>query len=254
MKDCESQIRPALEGAFANSIQIKADSEDCRITVPFERSDRDAVTLWIRENGDGYVISDEGETYGMLYLSNINIDQPRRRKRLESVKSRFDLDKAEREIRIRTDQENLGARIIDAIQAVQSISYLTYTRQEYTKSDFKEDVGEFLTESGFYYTPHYDVQGASETHVVDFNIHDQPKLTFLEAIHAESPSSAKSIAERTGFKWTDIRRANADVNLIAVLDNESGEYDSRTETILENYSDHFIPWSAKDTIDQALTA
>lgn len=252
MTDCEETIRPALEQAFSESIEISLDGEDCRVTVPFERSDRDSISLWVIPKGDSYRITDEGETYGMLYLSNINLDQERRARRLRIAKERFNLDEAKHEIAITANSENLGARLIDAIQAIQSISYLSYTRQQYTLSDFKEDVGEFLMEEGFYVTETSDIQGARENHIVDFSINGTQNPTYLDAIHAESSSSARSIAERLGFKWMDIQDRVPDANCISVLDDTSGEYDARTENILQGVSTHYIQWSNRDHLVQVL--
>ena len=254
MTDCEELIRPAIDSALDDGIYISADQGDCRVTVPFERSDRDSVTLWIVQKGETYHITDEGETYGMLYLSNINLDQERRANRLQTIKERFKLENAKYEVSLTAEESELGSRLLDAIQAVQSISYLAWTRQKYTYTDFRSDVGEFLTQEGFYYTPNYDVRGASDAHIVDFNVHEQPQPTYVEAIHAESTSSARGMAQKTAFKWTDIAAVNEDVKRISVLDNQSGEYDARTENILENYSDVYVPWSNKDDLPRAIRA
>ncbi|MFC7069508.1 DUF1828 domain-containing protein [Halobaculum lipolyticum] len=217
------------------------------MTVPLERSDRDAITLWVKQQGEKYRISDEGETYGMLYLSNINLSQERRADRLNTIKSRFGLDEAKQQVVITTDEEHLGARMWDAIQAVQSISYLSYTRQQYTSNDFRNDVGEYFTENGITYTRNKDVTGASKDHVIDFNIQHQPIPTYVEAVHAENESSAESMADRIGFKWTDVRQMNSEIHTVSVLDDESGEYNSSTVKILENYSDDFVYWSDRET-------
>lgn len=254
MTDCEDLIRPAIDSALDEGIHISDDQGDCRVTVPFERSDRDAVTLWVVQNGDTYHITDEGETYGMLYLSNINLDQERRSKRLQTIKERFNLDEAKHEISLTADEPELGSRLLDAIQAVQSISYLAWTRQKYTYTDFRSDVGDFLTEEGFYYTPNYDVEGGSDDHVVDFSVHEQPQPTYIDAIHAESATSARGMAKKTAFKWTDIAKVDESVRRISILDNEAGEYDARTENILENYSDAYVPWSNKDDLPQVIRA
>lgn len=246
MTDCEPLIRPALESAFSNEIRISSDQGDCRVEVPFERSDRDAITIWVIEQNNTYRITDEGETYGMLYLSNINLDQERRANRLNNIKSRFDLDSARREVALTASREQLGSRLLDAVQAIQAISYLSYTRQQYTQNDFKTEVGDFLTESGIYYDRNADITGASNEHIIDFHIYEQPQPTYLQAIHAENESDSVTMAERTGFKWTDISKHSPDVRRISVLDDESGEYDSRAVHILQEYSDAYVPWSNRE--------
>jgi hypothetical protein len=157
------------------------------------------------------------------------------------------LDSAKYEVRLTTDKENLGFRLLDAIQAVQSVSYLAYTRRKYTQTDFKEDVGNYLEDEGYHFDRNVDVQGDSEPHRVDFHVHNG-KPTYLDALHAEDVSTAKSMAERTTFKWIDIQARNPNVTTISVLDDESGEYNEEAVRILINYSDRYIPWSTRGTL------
>ncbi len=252
MTDCEAVIRPAIANAFSEATIISEDNGDCRIAVPFERSDGDLITLWVIENGDSYVITDEGETHGMLYLSNINLERESRSRRVESIREQFDLDPVENEIRITTSEENLGRRVIDAIQAVQALSYLTYTRRQYTQTDFRDDVRNFLHDSDLRFDNNPSVPGASGEHRVDFSIRGQSQPTYLEALHAEDASNAKSMAWRTMRKWVDIRKHGSEVFTISVLDDEAGEYDHETERILRNYSDQLVPWSQRDQLMETL--
>jgi len=252
MTGCDELIRPTLESAFTDATLISEDDGDCRITVPFERADGDIITLWIKRNGEKYHITDEGETFGLLYLSNINIDQERRKQRVSTVKDRFGLNEAKNEVRITTDRENIGRRILDAVQAVQALSYLTYTRRQYTQTDFRADVGEYLTEEGFHLDHNPEVSGTSENHRVDFALQNVEQPTYLEALHAEDISTSKSMAQRTMYKWVDIKQQVPNAVRISVLDDESGEFGRETENILRNYSDHFFPWSYREEMAQTL--
>jgi len=253
MNDCEQLIWPELKSAFSDSIQFEQEDNLCHVTVPFEKADQDAVSLWIRQDNDSYIITDEGETYGMLYLSNVNLNQDRRTKRLQSIKQRFDLDKAKYEVRLRADEATLGRRVIDAVQAVQSISYLLYTRRQYTQSDFRGEVGDYLSEQSYEYIPNAKINGISEGHRVDYSIKLR-KPAYLEALHAEDESTAHSVARRTAYKWTDISKADPDATLISTLNDESGEYDDRTVKILTEYSDAYVPWSERSRIKESLSA
>lgn len=252
MTDCESVIRPAIASAFSEATLISEDNGDCRITVPFERSDGDLITLWVVQQGDSYIITDEGETHGMLYLSNINLDQESRSRRVQTVREQFDLDTVEDEVRITVSEDELGRRVIDAIQAVQALSYLTYTRRQYTQTDFRADVGDYLLSSDIKYDNNPSIPGATEDHRVDFSIRGQSQPTYLEALHAEDASTAKSMAWRTMHKWVDIRERDSEMFTISVVDDESGEYGHDTERILRNYSDQLVPWSQRDELLETL--
>jgi len=254
MNNCNSLIRPALENAFSGNLYIDQDAEDCRITLPLERSDGDFITLWIIKRGEQYQITDEGETYGLLYLSNINLDQKRRKNRIQTVQERFGLDKVKEEISVTAQKDELGDRILDVIQAVQAMSYLTYTRRQYTQTDFRADVATFLSELGYRYDSNPDVSGISEPHRVDFSILDQNRPTYIEALHAEDTSSAKAMAQRTAYKWGDINAEIPDAHRISVIDDDSGEFGHDAERILENWSDALIPWTQNDRLGPAIVS
>jgi len=254
MNNCNSLIRPTLENAFSGNLFINEDGEDCCITLPLERSDGDFITLWVIKRGSRYQITDEGETYGLLYLSNINLDQKRRNNRIQTIQERFDLDKAKEEVSVIAEKEELGERILDVIQAVQAISYLTYTRRQYTQTDFRADVATFLSELGYRYDSNPDVKGISEPHRVDFSILDQDRPTYIEALHAEDISSAKAMAQRTAYKWNDINAEIPDSHRISVIDDDSGEFGHDAERILQNWSDALIPWTQNDRLDSAIIA
>lgn len=256
MTKCSELVRPQLIEAFDTGLSIDADREDCRVTLPFERSDGDAIRLWVVQNGDQYTITDEGETYGLLYLSNINLDQERRANRVKTIQERYSLDQAKQEVKATVSKDELGQRILEVGQAVQSISHLTYTRRQYTQTDFRADVGTYITELGFRYDTNPEVQGTSEKHRVDFGIKDQEKPTYIQALHAEDASTAKTMAQRTMYKWTEIQgHYGNNVNRVSVTDDESGEFGHDSETILRNYSDSLVPWSQRDDmLNSAITA
>ncbi|QRG24152.1 DUF1828 domain protein [Halorubrum virus Humcor1] len=237
-------------------MSIEADSEDCRVTLPLERSDGDAIRLWVVQNGDQYTITDEGETYGLLYLSNINLDQERRANRVNTIQERYSLDQAKQEVKTTASADELGQRILEVGQAVQSISHLTFTRRQYTQTDFRADVGTYITELGFRYDTNPEVEGASEKHRVDFGVRGQESPTYIQALHAEDASTAKTMAQRTMYKWTEIQGHYGNkVNRISVIDDESGEFGYDSEKILRNYSDSLVPWSQRDNmLSAAITA
>jgi hypothetical protein len=256
MTNCSELIRPRLTEAFESGLLIEADQNDCRVTLPLERSDGDAIRLWVVKNGDNYKITDEGETYGLLYLSNINLDQERRANRVKTIEERYSLDQAKEEVKATASEDELGKRILEVGQAVHSISHLTFTRRQYTQTDFRADVGTFITELGYRYDSNPEVTGASESHRVDFGIKGQKKPTYVEALHAEDASTAKTMAQRTMYKWTEIQgHYGDDVNRVSVIDDESGEFGHDAETILRNYSDSMVPWSQrKDMLNTAISA
>lgn len=248
--NCDRLIT-ALAGRLEEATVAHSDGDECKLTVPFERVDHDAISLWIRPTDQGYHVTDRGETYGMLYLSNVTLDQERRKRRLNSIRERYDLERAKYEISLYADENDLGQRLLDAVQAVQSISHLLFTRQKYTQSDFQSDVGAFLSSNGYSYETNSKVTGASDDHRVDFEVTAEHRA-LVETLHAENVSTVRNMAQRTAFKWTDLRTADPQLTLVSVVDDESGEYDARAERILDEYSDELVTWSGRTRLPNVL--
>ena len=255
MKDDTEILGEKLSEGFANGVAIEHDAEDSKVVFPLERSDGDLIVLWVeQQNDDQFKITDAGETYGMLFLSNINVDLEKRENRIQTIKERYDLDEAKKEITTSVTRSELGRRLLDVAQAVQAVSYLTYTRRQYTQTDFRSDVGAYLANSGFRYDANPEVTGKSETHRVDFSVHGSKQPIYIDSLHAEDASTARDMARKIGYKWNDISLENAQAQTISVADDESGELGSDAANILKTHSDVYIPWSQKDELTQILTA
>lgn len=252
MRDCNSVIRPALESTFSDGVSITDDDGDCRVTLPFERYDGDLITLWIKEGDKGYIVTDEGETYGMLYVSNVNLDQEYRKKCVGSIRERFNLEEAKYEVRALANKRNLGSRILDVYQAIQAISFLSYTRRPYPQTDFRNAVGDYLTDEGYQYEPNFKVKGASEQQVVDFHVLNQRVPTYIEAIHAGNNSSLLQSSRNTSRKWMEIKLANGEHNFVSVVDDEGGVYDEEYMKPIIRHSDYVIPWTERSSLTEAI--
>ncbi|XVH30674.1 DUF1828 domain-containing protein [Haloferacaceae archaeon DSL9] len=254
MMDCEETILPAVTQAVSENSIVSLDDGECKVILPFERADRDRITLWISATEDGYRITDHGETYGFLFLSDISLNSERRSDRLDSIKHQFNLDTVRKTISLKAPADNLGKGILNAVHAVQGVSFLSYTRRQYSQVDFKTDVSGYLKLNGYRVNRNVKVPGISESIRVDFSILQQPQPTYLEALHAESESALITSARRVGYKLGEIGQADSNALRIAVVDDVSGEVSERCANILTNWSDEFIWWSERDRLNETLTA
>lgn len=250
MNGCDEVIRPTLREAFATEAKIESADDGCLVTVPFQRPDLDSITLLISQSENGYIISDEGRTYGMLYVLNVDIDAETRKSRVDSIKELYNLDRAKYEIRLRTSEQKLGDRIRDAIQAVQAISYLTYTRKSYSQNEFSDIVSSFLEENGIDHERNDEVIGDAGNHIIDIHIRGEDPI-YIQTVSADNTSQAKTKARRTALAWDDIFDKDPSVKRISVLDDDKVA-DEEVDRLLFKYSDNYIPWSNKQELIQAI--
>lgn len=250
MNKCNEAILPALKSAFAEAADIENTDNGCIVTLPIQRPDLDSISLLVSETKNEYVISDEGRTFGMLYVLNIDLDVDSRSKRVSSIKEMYDLDNARYEIRLRSSEEELGNRIRDAAQAVQAISYLAYTRRSYSQNEFSDVVSDFLTKKGYEHERNQEVEGDAGKHIIDIRVQNEDPI-YIQTISADATSNARTKARRTALAWDDIFDKDPSVKRISLLDDEKVS-DDEVDRLLYKYSDEYINWTAKDQLIQIL--
>lgn len=253
MPNCNALLRPKILDQFDGQLQIDENQGDCRVVFPFRRLDGDPIILYVVEEKDHFVISDEGETHGMLLTSGVDIDTEKRENRVDSARERFNLIEAEKEIRLTATEENIGQRLLDAYQAVQWISFLVYTRRPYSPSYFKDKVASFLRKHQFRFEEDRPVQAESEDQTVDFTITNQPRPVYLQSIQARNATDLKEKSNDTSFKWIKISRAQPNVRFVTVVDDDDGIYEKEHMRALFDDSDAVIPWTNRDDLPMAIT-
>jgi hypothetical protein len=253
MTGCRELIEPALRESFFDSINISDDNGDCLLTFSFVRPDGDPIRLWIIENGSSYVITDEGETYGMLYLSGINVENENRKQRIEAVQQRFGLDSALFEIQKSVTADELGSTILEVYEAVHRIASLEYSRRPYPQDDFRTFVSNYLTEKIPYgYETNVSVEGFAEPQTIDFEFVDLPQPTYMQAIRAGNGSELHRQSQDTAYRFIQVRRVQDNSKFFSLVDDERGVYSESQMRPLIADSDEVIRWSEKGRLNQAL--
>lgn len=252
MTDCDSLIRQPILQAFDQNIHIVEDQGDCRVMLPFRRMDGDPIFLYIYEESGEYIITDEGETHGMLLTSGVDIDSEKRESRVEAVKERFNLKEAHTEVSLTASKEQLGLRILDAYQAVQWIAFLVYTRRPYSPSYFKDKVASFLRSNDYQFKEDATVDAESEPQTVDFELSGLSQPTYLQSIQARNASDLHEKSKDTSWKWIKISRVQPDSRFVTMVDDEDGIYSKEKMNALYDDSDAVISWSERNDLAIAL--
>lgn len=252
MDECNSLIRNRLIADLEGDIRIDEDQGDCRVIFPFVRPDGDSIILYVIDEGDHFVITDEGETHGMLLTSGVDIKTEKRKNRVAAAKTRFNLDAAKKEIRLTATENTLGDRLWDAYQAVQWVSFLMYTRHPHSPSYFKDKVAVFLRENNYVFEEDAVVDAESEDQTVDFAFDQLSQPTYLESIQARDGSALREKSRDTSWKWIKIERVTPDARFVTIVDDEDGAYKKENMQPLLDDSDAVIPWTERQDLPVAL--
>lgn len=254
MTDCNSELRHEFSDALSQDFRAEEVDGDCRVVLPLYKPDGDPVVLYIIEDGDEYVITDEGYTHGALFNSGVNLDTTKRENRLQAAAERFNLEEAKSEVRARARSGELGSRIWDTAQAAQWIGFLQYTKKPHSPSYFKEKVAAFLKSEGFNVIPDQKVKGESGRIRVDFEVADVPRRTFIETIQARGNTDLKEKSIQVSWKWIKIGRVMGDVRFYSVINDKDVAYgEDDIEPLLDD-STGVISWEDRDLLTEALSA
>lgn len=246
MNDCERVIRTALEGTLVE-YDIRQEEGMCVVVTPFEHYNGDLIRLYIRRNqGDYLQIRDYGETSAMLRLYGVNPASPAREDRIEHIYDRFNVEPGLGEVKLRAQEDNLGTRLQDAIQAVQAISYNIYTHTSRQPSRFRTQVETFLNDVGYDYNVGYKVQGETQPREFDFSINHREPNILLDTMHTNKEYNLKQQADTVMLNWHEI--ADTDYSHGVIIDNVNGITD---DDILEGITtnlDYYFEWDNKKRI------
>lgn len=250
MDDCEDLIRPALSSVL-DSFEIEQDENACRVVTPFQHSNGDLVTLWVRNvQGDYYVVRDYGETFAMLSLYGVDPDSDTRRNRIDAIRTRFGLEKVEGELKLRASKSDLGDRVVDAIQAVQAVSHLTYTHRSQQQSRFRTKVEEFLSNAGYSYGTGFTVVGETHAREFDVSINHRHPTALIDTIHTNDKYNLARQVDGVMLNWHEIQSKDYDHGVI--VDDVDGIYEGSLLDRLKENLDYFFRWSQREAITRKI--
>lgn len=253
MTGCEELIKPALRNAFLDSISIYSDDDDCMVQFPFVRSDGDPIRVWVIDNGGSYTVTDEGDTYGMLFLSGIDVEAESREARIKTVQERFGLDTAMFEVSKSTEPDKLGKAILEVYEAANHIAALTHSRKPYAQDDFRSVVANYFdTSLPYEYRTNVSVNGYAEAQTLDFEFINVARPTYMQAIRAQSGSELHRKAEDAAYKYWQVGRVEETSQFLSLIDDERGIYSENQIKPLLEERDDVIRWSNRERIPQSL--
>lgn len=119
-----------------------------RVFNPFVFDDGDHLSIVLKREGDGWVISDEGNTYMRLTyrMEEKSFLSGTRQKIIGDAIEMFGLEDRDGEIIIKISEKDLGDALYSFVQGVLRISDTTLLSRERVQSAFMQDLKGFLAE------------------------------------------------------------------------------------------------------------
>lgn len=225
-----------------------------QVTTPHLDRHNDCLQLYIRREGSGYVLTDDGYVIDDLINSGCALDSPKRQELLRTTLAGFGVQLDGEQLLLKATSENFALRKHNLIQAMLAVNDLFYLASPYVASLFYEDVTKWLDLADVRYTPKVKFTGKSGyDHMFDFVIprsRQQPERV-VQAISNPKKDSVEALV----FKWLDTREIRSpESQLYAFLNDGTVGISASVTDALKNYQLRPILWSEREQVRLALAA
>jgi hypothetical protein len=224
------------------------------ITTPYLDRHNDYIQIYLRQDGNDYVLTDDSYTITDLEQSGCVLDTPRRRSLLNATLNGFGVQLNRNAIEVKATQETFALRKHNLLQAILAVNDLFFVARANVESFFFEDVALWLDSADVRYTPKVSFVGHSRyNHLFDFVIpksRQQPER-ILRVINNPNKDNAQNAA----FAWVDTKDVRpADSIALAILNDRDRGISDAVNEALQSYDITPMPWSQREQFKERLAA
>ena len=227
-----------------SEISISKVGEYYEITSPFLDRNNDYMQVYIKQNNENFVLTDDGYTIGNLKSEGISFT-PARSKLLSAIIKRYGVKSNGSELSINTTFDNFPHRKHMLLQAMLSVDDMFMTAQSRIASFFLEDVERYFAEHEIYTAENVQFTGISGfTHTYDYLL--PRSRTKPERLCRALNRPTKSNVTNVLFGWEDTKSTRkSDSTLLVIVNDEKNIAQGVLES-LENYKANIVMWSKRE--------
>ena len=120
------------------------------VHVPFTFTDGDHYVVILKQEGEKWVLSDDGHTFMHLSyeLREMEFEEGNRRKIIDEVLSSYQIENKDGELVLTIPLGRYGDALFTFVQAITRITDITFLDRETVKNTFREDFNKLVSEKG----------------------------------------------------------------------------------------------------------
>ncbi len=241
---------------YGNTKQFNITSNVTRLTLPYLDRNNDCTEIFVKAEGDGYIITDDGETLSELYLSNFNLFSSERRKEIfNQILICHGVKMDDDELFVSCSKDDLYQKIHMLTQCMIKVSDLFRTSKSVVQSLFIEDVQSYLDKKEIRYSPNISFPGISGlTTNYDFLVPRSKKAPerILKVVnHIDQPKTNNIL-----FLWNDTKqvREGSSSKLYVFFQDIDKKISPAITTAMKNYDVTPVRWSKREDFSEELIA
>ena len=202
----------AIERDFRQKVSAKVSlaaegTGRYRVFTPFLFDDGDHLSIVLKKEQAGWVLSDEAHTYMHLTydIDEQDLRRGTRQKVISNALSMFQLEDREGELLLTVQGDQYGDALYSFVQALLKITDVSYLTRERVRSAFEDDFRALVVEtvpeerrSFNWHDPSLDPQGM---YTVDCRVNGMPRPLFVHALPNDRSTRDATITLLQFEKW-----------------------------------------------------
>lgn len=202
-----------------SKIQLKEVNDYWEITTPFMDRHNDHLQIYVKQEGNKLLLTDDGYIIGDLNISGCDITSHKRQTVLKTILNSFGVKLENDALVVEARQDNFAQKKHALLQAMLSVNDMFMLSHHRVASVFLEDVEQFLDNNEIRYTPSVQFIGKSGfSHIFDFVIPSSKSKPerLIKAINNPTRDKAQAML----FAWTDTREVRRRETAMYVFIND----------------------------------
>jgi hypothetical protein len=224
------------------------------VTTPHLDRHNDCFQFYVKQDGNRYLLTDDGAVIRDLKGSGCSLDSKKRRELLSQTLNGFGVQLQGDEITVEATKGSFPLRKHNLVQAMLAVNDLFYLATPMVTSLFLEDVTNWLNANDVRFLPNVRFNGQSGyEHRFDFAI--PSSKTSPERLVRAINRPDRDAAEAMVFAWMDTKAVRPEASeSYALLNDVDSSVGSAVTEALTKYDVIPIPWSQREQYKQRLAA
>ncbi len=217
------------------------------ITTPYIDFFNDAIQVYVKNDNDKIVITDDGYTLSNLEAAGIQLNS-NRMKTIQHICNNFGISIFSDNLSVNCNKSNFSSTLHLFIQCILKVDDMNYTSTGRSISYFLADVIDLFDKNDIFYTENPIFLGRSGlSHSYDFSFQrtKQKPERLCRVINNVTKSNLNSVM----FSWQDTKPSRKNDSQLIVIYNNKNKIQKGVLEAFKNYDIQTVPWS---TLEQSL--
>lgn len=227
-----------------SEISFEKLGEYYEITTPYLDSANDYLQIYVRQDGNDILFTDDGATLSGLEMNGFQLT-PNRKTLLKSILLQYGVSLQDNQLVCRGNAHNFPQKKHLFVQAMMRVDDMFMTAKSKTASFFLEDVQNYFADHDIFYTDNVQFTGTSGfSHNYEFLL--QRSRSKPERLCRTLNNPNKSSMGNILFAWGDTKPSRRDDSRLIVFLNDSNNIARGIEDAFANYDVSVIKWSERE--------